>query len=203
MAEEIFSAYHVASYVNKVAEAGKAVYDLPMTANCWLDKGEKPGKYPSGGPVARVMEVWKFAAPAIDIIAPDIYVQNFCEICDAYTKMDNPLFIPETATHSHAGPRLVYTIGHHHAICFAPFGFEDMGQEFTGTQSYLFGVDTSDPLLQTPQNVEEYRWVQSDACVHDAHAGRRLWHKTAAGGYHREAEGEPDDFRFLRIYGYV
>lgn len=145
-------------YVNRVAEAGKAVYDLPMTANCWLDKGEKPGKYPSGGPVARMMEVWKFAAPAIDVIAPDIYVQNFCEICDAYTKMGNPLFIPETATHSHVGPRLVYTVGHHHAICFAPFGFEDMGQEFSGTQSYLFGVDTSDPLLQTPQNVEEYRW---------------------------------------------
>lgn len=158
VAEEIFSAYHVASYVNRVAEAGKAVYDLPMTANCWLDKGEKPGKYPSGGPVARVMEVWKFAAPAIDIIAPDIYVQNFCEICDAYTKMGNPLFIPETATHSHVGPRLVYTVGHHHAICFAPFGFEDMGQEFSGTQSYLFGVDTSDPLLQTPQDVDEYRW---------------------------------------------
>lgn len=144
--------------MNRVAEAGKAVYDLPMTANCWLDKGEKPGKYPSGGPVARMMEVWKFAAPAIDVIAPDIYVQNFCEICDAYTKMGNPLFIPETATHSHVGPRLVYTVGHHHAICFAPFGFEDMGQEFSGTQSYLFGVDTSDPLLQTPQNVEEYRW---------------------------------------------
>ena len=157
-AEEIFSAYHIASYVNRVAEAGKAVYDLPMTANCWLDKGEAPGQYPSGGPVARVMEVWKYAAPAIDIIAPDIYVQNFCEICDAYTKMGNPLFIPETATHSHAGPRLVYTIGHHHAICFAPFGFEDMGQEFDDMQSYLFGVDVSDPLLKTPQNVTEYRW---------------------------------------------
>ena len=179
VAEEIFSAYHVASYVNRVAEAGKAVYDLPMTANCWLDKGEKPGKYPSGGPVARVMEVWKFAAPAIDIIAPDIYVQNFCEICDAYTKMDNPLFIPETATHSHAGPRLVYTIGHHHAICFAPFGFEDMGQEFTGTQSYLFGVDTSDPLLQTPQNVEEYRWYNQTLAsmmpmLADAYGTKRL-----------------------------
>ena len=157
-AEEIFSAYHIAGYVNRVAEAGKAAYDLPMAVNCWLDKGEEPGKYPSGGPVARVMEVWKYAAPAIDIIAPDIYVQNFCEICDAYQKLGNPLFIPETATHSHVGPRLVYTIGHHHAICFAPFGFEDMGKEFSNIQSYLFGVDVNDPLLQTPQDVREYRW---------------------------------------------
>lgn len=176
--------------MNRVAEAGKAVYDLPMTANCWLDKGEKPGKYPSGGPVARMMEVWKFAAPAIDVIAPDIYVQNFCEICDAYTKMGNPLFIPETATHSHVGPRLVYTVGHHHAICFAPFGFEDMGQEFSGTQSYLFGVDTSDPLLQTPQNVEEYRWYNQTSRSHDVHAGGRLRHRPAAGRYYRSAGQE-------------
>ena len=45
-AEEIFSAYHIASYVNAVAAAGKAEYPLPMTVNCWLDKGEKPGMYP-------------------------------------------------------------------------------------------------------------------------------------------------------------
>lgn len=158
-AEEIFSAYHIARYVNRVAEAGKAAYgDIPMSVNCWLDKGEAPGKYPSGGPVARMMEVWKYAAPAIDFYAPDIYVQNFCEICDTYRKLGNPLFIPETATHSHVGPRLVYTVGHHHAICFAPFGFEDMGQEFSDSQSYLFGVDVNDPLLSTPQDVREYRW---------------------------------------------
>lgn len=158
VAEEVFSAYYIASFVNYVAEAGRAEYDLPMTANCWLDKGEQPGDYPSGGPVARMMEVWKFAAPAIDVIAPDIYVQNFIEICDQYRKMGNPLFIPETATHSHVGPRLVYTVGHHHAMCFAPFGFEDLGGEFDGAASFLFGVDTSDPLLTTPQSVEEYRW---------------------------------------------
>ena len=36
-AEELFSAYHVSRFVNAVAAAGKAVYPLPMTANCWLD----------------------------------------------------------------------------------------------------------------------------------------------------------------------
>lgn len=160
-AGEIFTAYYVASYVEKVAAAGKAVYDLPFSANCWLDKGEEAGKYPTGGPVAKVMEVWRYAAPSIDVISPDIYVPNFTEICDTYTKMDNPLFIPETATHSHCAPRLIYTIGHYHATCFAPFGFEDMGQPFNDISAYLFGVDVSDPLLQTPQNVEDYRWCAS------------------------------------------
>lgn len=83
-AEEIFSAYHVAGYVNAVAAAGKAQYPLPMTANCWLDKGEEAGRYPTGGPVAKVMEVWQYCAPNIDILAPDIYVQNFLEIGRAH-----------------------------------------------------------------------------------------------------------------------
>ncbi|GMK39135.1 beta-galactosidase [Paenibacillus sp. CCS19] len=158
VAEEVFSAYHIASYINRVAAAGKEVYSLPMMANCWLDKGEKPGKYPSGGPVARMMEVWKYCAPQIDILAPDIYVQNFCEVCDEYVKMDNPLFIPETAAHGYAGPRLVYVIGHYHALGFAPFGFERLGEPFTAMESYLFGVDITDPLLKTPQNQDEYGW---------------------------------------------
>jgi hypothetical protein len=158
VAEEIFSAYHIASYVNKVAQAGKEVYPLPMLANCWLDKGQKAGKYPSGGPVSRMMEVWKYCAPTIDIIAPDIYVPDFCGVCDEYTRRGNPLFIPEAATHSYAGPREVYAVGHYHAICYSPFGFEEMGEPFSGTAAYLFGVDTKDPALSTSQNVEEYGW---------------------------------------------
>lgn len=157
-AEEIFSAYHVAGYVGKVAAAGRAEYDLPLAVNCWLDKGGEPGEYPTGGPIAKVMEVWKYAAPAIDVFAPDIYVPYFCDICDTYTKLGNPLFIPETAVHSHAAPRLVYSIGHYHASCFAPFGFEDMGQPFDDITAYLFGVDVTDPLLQIPQDISEYAW---------------------------------------------
>lgn len=157
-AEELFSAYYVASYVNYVAKAGKTGYPLPMTANCWLDKGEEPGKFPSGGPVSRVMEVWDFCAPQIDVIAPDIYVPDFMGICDEYVRRENPLFIPECATHSYAGPRLVYSVGHYHAMCYSPFGFEDMGQPFSAAQSYLFGMDVTDPALKTPQNVEEYGW---------------------------------------------
>jgi hypothetical protein len=157
-AEEIFSAYHIASYVNKVAIAGKEVYPLPTVANCWLDKGQEAGMYPSGGPVSRMMEVWKYCAPAIDIIAPDIYASDFCGICDEYTRRGNPLFIPETVTHSYAGPRKVYAVGHYHALCYAPFGFEEMGEPFSASEGHLFGMDTADPALSTPQNVEEYGW---------------------------------------------
>lgn len=157
-ADEIFSAYHIASYVEYVASAGKAEYDLPMVVNSWLTQGTEPGVYPSGGPVAKMMEVWNYAAPSIDIYAPDIYVHNFTDICEEYTKLGNPLFIPETATHSHCAPRLVYAIGHHHAVCFAPFGIEDMGKPFNSATAHLFGMDVKDPLLSIPQDVKEYRY---------------------------------------------
>ena len=158
VAEEIFQTYSVARYIEYVAVAGRKEYDLPMMANAWLDKGQEAGLFPSGGPVARMMEVWRYCAPHIDVLAPDIYVQDFCDVCDEYTKLGNPLIIPETAMHGHAGPRLVYVIGHYHAWGFSPFGFEDLGQPFTAADSYLFGVDVSDPLLLTPQDEEEYAW---------------------------------------------
>lgn len=157
VAEELFSAWHVAKYVEQVAAAGKAEYPLPMAVNCWLDKGDVPGTYPTGGPVSRVREVWNCAAPSIDLYCPDIYVPNFCEICDEYTRRGESLFIPECAVHSYAAPRMVWTVGHHHALCYSPFGFEDMGKPFNAVQAFLFGVDVSDPALKTPQNIGEYR----------------------------------------------
>lgn len=156
MAEEIFSAYYIAGYVNFVAETGKSVYPLPMAVNCWLDKGGKPGSYPSGGPVSKVYEVWKYRAPAIDLYCPDIYVPNFLEICDEYTRRGTPLFIPEAATHSYAAGRLVYTVGHYHAMCYSPFGFDDIGKPFSATQGFLFGMDVTDEALKTPQDYLEY-----------------------------------------------
>ena len=157
-AEEVFSAYYISSYVNRVASAGKEEYPIPMTVNAWLEQGI-PGEYPSGGPIAKMMEVWQCCAPDIDIFAPDIYVPAFCEVCDEYAKNGNPLFIPETATHGYAGVREVYAVGHHHAVCYAPFGFEDMGSISENALGFLFGMDITDPALQTGQSVEQYRQI--------------------------------------------
>lgn len=159
VAEEIFSAYYTASYVEQVAKAGYNAYPLPLSVNCWLNRGQVPGQYPSGGPVARMMEVWQHCAPHISVFAPDIYQKDFCDVCDEYVKRGNPLCIPETAPHGHVGPRLVYAVGHYHALCFSPFGFEDMGASQDAPDAAalaMFGIDTSDPLLITPQSVPEY-----------------------------------------------
>lgn len=159
VADEIFSAYHISSFVNYVAEEGKKEYPLPMLVNCWLvHKGDAPGQYPSGGPVSRMHEVWHCCAPAVDVMCPDIYVPEFLEVCDDYTRNSDPLFIPEAAVHSYAASRLAYCIGHYHAMGYSPFGFDDIGKPFTAIQGFLFGMDVNDPALKTPQDFDEYAW---------------------------------------------
>ena len=157
-AEEVFSAYHVASYINAVAAAGKAEYPLPMAVNCWLKQGPA-GTYPTGGPTHQMMEVWEWAAPEIEAFCPDIYVRNFLEVCDSFVKRGNPLFIPETAGNGHVGARLVYSVGHYHAACFAPFAYEEIGEVKPDPFAAMFGGDSSDPLLKEQQDIGEYRFA--------------------------------------------
>ena len=66
-AEVNFHAWAVATYVGKVAAAGKAVYPLPLYANAALRdpiKPGAPGSYEAGGPTDNVIPIWKVAAPA-------------------------------------------------------------------------------------------------------------------------------------------
>jgi hypothetical protein len=128
LADEVFQAWFVARYVGSVAAAGKAEYALPMYANAWLvqSKGQPPGQYPSGGPVARMLDVWRAAAPAIDLLAPDIYLDDFKAVCAEYTQGGNALFIPEAKRDDFAGQRACYALGHHHALGFAPFGIDEL-----------------------------------------------------------------------------
>ena len=82
--------------MEQIAAAGKRVYDLPMYVNAWLNQfPDVPGNYPSGGPIARNVPVWKTVVQSIDIFAPDIYLSDFDGVCREYTFTGNPLFIPE------------------------------------------------------------------------------------------------------------
>jgi beta-galactosidase GanA len=124
-AEELFMAWGVSRYVNRVAEAGKASLSLPMYANAWLGpqkQDDEAGTYPSGGPVPRVFDVWRAGAPAIDWLSPDIYVDEFEGWASAYARADNPLFIPEA---KFKVGNLFVALGEFRAIGFSPFGIED------------------------------------------------------------------------------
>ena len=121
--DEIFMAWNYARYVNKVVAEGKAEYPIPMYVNGWLQQPNMawPGTYPSGGPLPQVHDIWRAGAPAIDILAPDLYLQYFDEVCARFTRNGNPLFIPETS----ANPvNVINAFVKWNAIGYSPFGIE-------------------------------------------------------------------------------
>ncbi len=133
-ADETFAAWHVASYINQVAAAGKKVYPLPLYVNVWLREQSnfiRPGEaYPSGGATSNMLDVWKIAAPSIDVLAPDIYVRDYMtyrRVCESYRRPDNPLLIPESGAPLPYARYMYYALGEFDAIGFAPFGIDSYG----------------------------------------------------------------------------
>src|SRR5665213_355893 len=122
---EIFMAWYFAVYTNEIAEAGKAVYNIPMYVNAALNRQNwKPGQYPSAGPLPHLMDIWKAGAPAIDILSPDVYFPDIQHWADLYTRPSNPLFIPEANIALGPDAKAFYVIGHYNAIGFSPFAIE-------------------------------------------------------------------------------
>lgn len=126
-ADEIFMAWNYASYMNKVSAAGKAEYDLPTFVNAWIVQPTDlhPGDYPSGGPQAQNHDIWRAAAPAIDILTPDIYLPDFPNILRMYSRSGNPVFIPESAAGQGGAANAAFAIGEMGAIGYSPFGLEN------------------------------------------------------------------------------
>ena len=123
--DEIFQAWFYARYANRVAEAGKAAYDLPMYVNAALNhRNVLPGEYPSAGPLPQVMDIWQAGAPAIDLLSPDFYNPRFAWYCDLYTRRGNPLFIPEIRGEASNAAKVFYAVGHYGALGFSPFSIE-------------------------------------------------------------------------------
>ena len=111
-ADETFQVYYQAKYINEIAAAGKAEFNIPLYINVWLDYAaeelpqrqmDTPGiAYPSGGAIQKFVGLWRALAPSIDLIAPDLYSddsQFYQETLRVYRRPDNALFVPET------GPR--------------------------------------------------------------------------------------------------
>ena len=133
-ADEFFHAWSVAKYIGQVAAAGKSVYPLPMYANAALRDPFNfgppglpgaPGNYESGGPTDNVLAIWKAAAPALDILAPDDYQNDpaaYLKVLELYHRDDNALFVPETGDADNA--RFFFSALGLQTIGFSPFGMD-------------------------------------------------------------------------------
>ena len=149
---EIFMAWHYATYMDHITETGKKEYDLPVFVNAWIVQPEdtRPGNYPSGGPQAQNHDIWRAAAPHIDILSPDIYLNDFPDILQLYSRAGNPVFIPESRSGQNGAANAAFAIGAMGAIGYSPFGFErNCDEEINATfcQFYKKAGCVADTLL--------------------------------------------------------
>ncbi|MDR1023897.1 MAG: DUF5597 domain-containing protein [Prevotellaceae bacterium] len=133
--DELFMAWRYATYMNAIAEAGKAEYPLPVFVNAWIvqPQDKRPGDYPSGGPQAQTHDVWRAGAPAIDMLCPDIYLPEFPDVLKLYSRAGNPVFIPESSAGVNGAANAVYAIGEMGAMGYSPFGIEAYGYVSSAT----------------------------------------------------------------------
>jgi beta-galactosidase GanA len=185
-AEQYFHTWAIASYIEEIAKAGRAVYDLPTFVNNALrDPGTPPeaatpwkGDFASGGPTWDVLGIWKAAAPHIDFAAPDIYMPESGKVGATLARFqapDNALMVPEMG--NAAGyARYVYLILGRGALGVAPFGID-----YASYSNYPLGSKYTDR-----------RMVEPFAAVYRAFAPmQRQWARWAfEGRTHGVAEGE-------------
>ena len=139
--DEIFMAWYFARYTNRVAEAGKNEYPIPMYVNAALIRpGYMPGQYPSAGPLPHLIDIWRAAAPKIDFLAPDIYFQNFAEWARKYQKPGNPVFIPEVQFGQLSAVNALYAVGQLDAIGYSPFSIESADEPLRNVLSDCYDI---------------------------------------------------------------
>jgi hypothetical protein len=143
-ADELFQLYHQAHYLDEIAAAGKAQFNIPLYMNVWLSypPAELPERhlfipgvqYPSGGAVQRWIGLWRALTRSIDAVAPDIYGDDsgfVHDVLGAYHRPDNPLLVPEIGKPDSFAKYDFLAIGHG-AVGIAPFGVDPRGWNILG-----------------------------------------------------------------------
>lgn len=124
-ADEIFMAWNYARYMQAVAKAGKAEYDIPMYVNTWLEGDTTPpGEFPSGCPEPEVVDVWRAAGSSLDFYSPDLYDSRFEMWSRRYHREGNPLYMPETRGGAAGAANVFYALGEEAGFGFSPFAIE-------------------------------------------------------------------------------
>jgi len=150
-ADEYFHAWSIASYIDDIVAAGDAIYPLPTYVNAALKDPLNPnhlaGAYASGGPVYSVIDVWKTAAPHIELLAPDLYSPSsasYEKTLELYTRPDNALYVAESGN-SPVYARYIFSALGRQGIGFDPFGFD-----YTGYSNHPLGTTKTDIEMVKP-----------------------------------------------------
>jgi hypothetical protein len=181
--DEIFMAWNYASYIGYVAAQGKKAYPLPMYVNTWLvqpnDLG--PGDYPSGGPEPLVHDIWRVGAPAIDILAPDIYLPQYAQIIQTYARNGNPAFNPETEQNANTCWNAFTELN---LLCFSPFGIDELSPDSPFARSYGFISSVSGAIAEAQGRQDAIKLIKLGPGQNPGkiEMGRYLFDFTPVGG---------------------
>jgi len=149
-ADEFFHAWHVARFIGQVAADGREEYPLPMYANAALRdpvRDQDPMSYASGGPTWNVIEIYKAAAPALAVLAPDMYARDHATAVAhfaRYNRKDNPLLIVEIGNDAEFARFFFHVFGNN-GVGFSPFGMD-----FTGYANFPLGAREVNPQALEP-----------------------------------------------------
>ena len=153
-AEQYFHSYAIASYIEQLAKAGRAVYDLPMYVNNalrdpHLNEATPPWKadFASGGPTYDVIGIYKAAAPHLDVAAPDIYMPESRKVnatLQLFKRPDNALMVPEMGN-APGYARYLYQVIGMGALGVAPFGLD-----YFEYSNYPLGAQYTDKRMVEP-----------------------------------------------------
>ncbi|MCC2973904.1 DUF5597 domain-containing protein [Massilia sp. IC2-476] len=185
-AGQYFHSWAIASYIEEIAKAGRAVYDLPMFVNNALREPGQTGQpatvwkadFASGGPTWDVLGIYKAAAPHIDFAAPDIYMPESSKVSAVlagFQRSDNPLLVAEMG--NAAGyARYVWQIVGKGALGVVPFGID-----YASYSNYPLGSKYTDRRMVEPFG-QVYKLLAPMS---------RLWARWAfEGRTHGVAEGD-------------
>ena len=154
--DEIFMAWNYARYVNRVAEAGKKEYPVPMFVNVWGIQGW--GRGPRGEAFDHVLDIWKAGAPMVDISVPHANMggssnqgvaNRIVDITTRYARSGNPFFTVEAADGESGAAQAFYAIGQQRAIGYSGMGNDGLLEWFTKT-GINFPAAFSPPGMDSP-----------------------------------------------------
>lgn len=146
-ADELFMAWGYSTYVEHLAKKGKEIHNIPMYVNAWVINPDKPiaGKYPSGGPNSKMLDVWMVGAPSIAFFALDNYLDDYIGKCRDFQRRGNPIFVPEAVgmwlgDRDSAAAKAFYTLAELDALGFCPFGIDDPNYDENNPQRNAYAV---------------------------------------------------------------
>ncbi|OYQ31499.1 glycoside hydrolase [Niveispirillum lacus] len=186
-ADEFFHAWHIGRYCDEVAAAGIKEYDLPMYVNAALRdpfNDQDPYTYSAGGPTWNVLDIWKAAAPNIDFLAPDIYMDGYApytKTLEQYGRPDNALMVAEMGSKA-VYARYLFAVLGQQGIGFSPFGLD-----YTGYSNAPLGATKITPETLAPFALAYRAVTPLASLIAERSLKGKVWGGAEPQAEHREA----------------